>query len=256
MWVDTARHWAAKGIPTLRLDLGGLGDSDGDIEFPLEVLRLYEAEFGDQVSGVLDALVAQGLPDRFVLMGLCSGAYWSFQAGQHDPRVEAVFMLNPRALVIDPFVETLRAAGNFRGLAQPSAWLRLVSGRTPMAHITAVPRAAARAVWHAPAHWRARRKAKAAVGGDELDLGLHRLQANGTRGLLVFSACESLRIELSASNRLDELRNWDNLELHLLDGSVETHTLEPPHVRQQIGAIVDRALDDFLSSRGSGARST
>ena len=130
------------------------------------------------MSGALDALVALGLPDRFLLMGLCSGAYWSFQAAQQDPRVEAVVMLNPRALVIDPFVETLRSAGNFRGLVQPSAWMRLISGRTPMAHIAAVPgpppapSASARAL-------AGRRKAKAEVGGDELDLGLHRMQANG-----------------------------------------------------------------------------
>ena len=30
MWVEAARRWAARGIPTLRVDLGGIGDSDGD----------------------------------------------------------------------------------------------------------------------------------------------------------------------------------------------------------------------------------
>jgi hypothetical protein len=201
-------------------------------------------------------LEALGLPGKFVLMGLCSGAYWSFQTGQRDVRVAAVVMLNPRALVIDPFVEALRSAGNFRGLVQPAAWLRLFSGRTPLAHIKAVPRTAVRAALHAPAHLAARRRARAEVGGDELDLGFHRLHDNGVRAVLVFSAREMLRVDLLEQGRLDDLHRWPNLDLHLLDGSVETHLLQPLHVRQQVNVIIDRALDGFFSGPENGARST
>ena len=38
---------------------------------------------------------------RFMLGGLCSGAYWSFHAALLDERVPAVLLLNPRALVWD-----------------------------------------------------------------------------------------------------------------------------------------------------------
>ena len=30
MWVEAARRWAALGVPTLRFDVVGVGDSDGD----------------------------------------------------------------------------------------------------------------------------------------------------------------------------------------------------------------------------------
>ena len=43
LWVDTARRWALRGIPSLRLDLGGIGDSDGDSASLANVAEFYEA---------------------------------------------------------------------------------------------------------------------------------------------------------------------------------------------------------------------
>jgi alpha/beta superfamily hydrolase len=30
MWVEASRRWAALGVATLRIDLEGIGDADGD----------------------------------------------------------------------------------------------------------------------------------------------------------------------------------------------------------------------------------
>jgi hypothetical protein len=239
-------------VPTLRIDLAGLGDSTGDMRYPLEDLELYQGEFGDQVESTLDALVALGLPPRFVLMGLCSGAYWSFQTAQHDPRVAAVVMLNPKALVIDPFVEALRAA---RHLRNRTSWREVLRGRVSKAGAKAAARAAINAGMSAPSHFLAARRARA-EGRDELDLGLDRVRDNGVRAVLLFTACETMRMELSRDDRLRPLDRWPNLDMHLLDGSVETHTLQPPHVQANVNAIIDRALDTFLSAQENGARST
>jgi hypothetical protein len=238
-------------VVTLRLDLAGLGDSTGAVRYPLEDLGLYEGEFGNQVSSALDGLVARGLPPRFVLMGLCSGAYWSFQTAQRDLRVAAVVMLNPKALVIDPFVEALRTA---RHLRSGTSWRRVVRGHVSKAGARSAALAAVRAGRAAPSHWRAKRLAR--VGRDELDLGFDRLHGNGLRAVLLFSAKETLRHELTRQGRLHRFDRWPNLDLHLLDGSVETHTLQPPHVQAQVNAIIDQALDGFLSGQENGARST
>jgi hypothetical protein len=184
-------------------------------------------------------------------MGLCSGAYWSFQTAQRDPRVAAVVMLNPKALVIDPFVEALRTARHLRG---GTSWRRVFRGRVSKAGAKSAARAAFRAGMAAPSHLRARRLAKA--GRDELDLGFDRLHGKGLRAVLLFSAEETLRTELSRQGRLHRLDGRPNLDLHLLDGSVETHMLQPPHVQAQVNAIVDHALDGFLNGQQNGARST
>lgn len=95
LYVKMARHWARAGYHTLRFDLAGMGDSrtaSGYTE-----TRLYSKDSVHDVRAAIDALSARGC-DRFVLLGLCSGAYAAFQATLADPRVVAQVLLNPRRL--------------------------------------------------------------------------------------------------------------------------------------------------------------
>jgi hypothetical protein len=258
MWVDTARRWAAKGVPTLRLDLAGLGDSCGEDSYPLEDGQLYEGRFGQQVSDAMDTLVSMGLPPRFLLMGLCSGAYWSFKLGQTDKRIAGIVMINPLALVFDPFQGTIRTGRNARRLVLPETWQLIVRGRVSRARAVAVARAVAQAAVAAPgrisAH-RARRRARLG-GGDQLDLELDQLCDNGVIAQLLFTAEEPLRIELAREGRFHHLERWPNLRLHLLEGSIATHTLQAPHVQEQVNAIIDRAVDELVTGPRNEARST
>ena len=98
LWVDTARRWALRGVPSLRLDLGGIGDSDGDSASLANVAEFYEARYTDQVRAALDQLEQERIGERFVVVGLCSGSSWAFQAALADRRVAAAFMINPRIL--------------------------------------------------------------------------------------------------------------------------------------------------------------
>lgn len=77
-----ARRLAARGIPSLRFDLSGQGDSAriagsaGHLESAIAEIRL-----------AMDALgAATGVP-RFALFGICSGGVHSFAVAQRDPRV-------------------------------------------------------------------------------------------------------------------------------------------------------------------------
>jgi pimeloyl-ACP methyl ester carboxylesterase len=86
MWVEIARRWAARGVPTLRIDLSGIGDSDGDAAALVRVGSLYTPEYLEQVRAALDMMEREGLPRRVVLLGLCAGAYWALQAALQDER--------------------------------------------------------------------------------------------------------------------------------------------------------------------------
>lgn len=86
--VKMARQLAEAGFSTLRLDLSGLGDS-----LPRTEKLGGENRAVLDVSDALDFLQANHTSDRFVMMGLCSGAFNSHQIAVKDDRVVgAVFM--------------------------------------------------------------------------------------------------------------------------------------------------------------------
>ena len=87
--VDLARQLAEKGYSTLRMDLSGLGDSQTrpgklDVDEDRAVL---------DASDALDYLSEGTGTDRFVILGLCSGAFNAHQIAVKDSRiVGSVFM--------------------------------------------------------------------------------------------------------------------------------------------------------------------
>ncbi len=86
--VDIARHLAELGYSTLRLDLSGLGDS-GPRTGKLELENRAELDAADAMT-FLQQETGVG---RFVIVGLCSGAYNAHCVAVKDQRViGAVFM--------------------------------------------------------------------------------------------------------------------------------------------------------------------
>lgn len=250
MWVEASRRWAASGVPTLRLDLTRIGDAGGPSDFPMPDAPLYESQYGVQIGKVLDALAEAGLPSRILLVGLCSGAYWSFQIGQRDERVAAIVMLNPMALVYDPFQWTIRRSQFVGRILTPGTLRRVLGGEIPKGDILLVVRAIARRAITAPARFlrriQADRRARRA-GGDQLDQELDRLRDKGTQTVLGFSAGEPLLQELERDGRIDRLGRWPNVHLHLLDGPTAAHMLQPIELQEQAHALMDSALVSALS---------
>ncbi len=238
MWVETARRWGALGVPTLRLDLEGIGDADGDAARFSELGELYVPALVDQVHDTLDSLQARGLGPRFVLAGLCSGAYWAFHSALTDDRVVAAYLLNPRALFWDPSLEVAREVRS--ALVRLSAWRKVLRGEIPIARVRPL-------LYRAPAMLArrvvagARRRAALHRGGDKLEQALDRLSASETRIQLIFSANEPLLEELEREGRLAQRRRWPNLSVELVAGRV--HTMRSADAQRSAGAALDRALD-------------
>ncbi len=251
MWVEAARRWASLGVPTLRLDLASIGDGGGPDSFPFPNQQLYEPRYGQHVRAVIHALVAAGLPPRFLLVGLCSGAYWSFQVAQVDDRVCGVVMLNPMALVYDPFQWTVRRSRFLWNVRNPGTLGRVLSGDVPMSDTLLVAKAVARRAITAPsrlpARVAARRRARKA-GGDQLDHELDRLREKGVQALLAFSPGEPLHDELAREGRWDRLGRWPNLTLQRFDGPPAAHMLQPLVLQQQAHALLDSALESLLGA--------
>ena len=255
MWVEIARRWATAGVPTLRLDAVGIGDSDGDATMLARVAEFYRPTYAEQAHAALEALVERGLPPRFVMVGLCAGAYWSVQTALADERVAAVIMLNPRTLVFDEWRHTARRTRQLREKALRAAtWRKVLRGEIKVAkHLetgrTLVGRAAsapARARKRIAAPLRGKRAAPAPVR-EPIEELFDTLLERGQRGLLLFTGKEVLRRELTQNGVLDRIERWSNLELAIRGTSADTHTLTPVWLQRQVHALVDRALKDELA---------
>ena len=96
MWVTLARQLAALGIPVLRLDTEGLGDSACG-PAPARS-QLYRTEAVADVRTALSFLESCTSARRFTLIGLCSGAYTASLTAQEDPRVTGQILINSQAL--------------------------------------------------------------------------------------------------------------------------------------------------------------
>jgi|GEM_PF-758804 len=250
MWVEIARRWAARGVPTFRFDLAGIGDSEGDAAALVHVASLYAPEYVSQARAALDALAAHGLPERFVALGLCSGAYWSTHTALEDERIGTVIMLNPRSLIWDEWVYAVRRTRELRKrLLLASTWRRVLRGEiTPARHLETARALASRAT-------RLPRRLRQRLSGsprEEADRGaavarmFDRLRDRDQRALLLFTGSEPLHAELAAKGVLERLDEWPNLDMFVRGTSADTHTLTPLWLQRQVHELVDSALEAEL----------
>ncbi len=242
MWVEAARRWSAQGVPSLRLDLEGIGEADGDETAYADVGAFYTEVLIPQVIAALDDLGRRGLPQRFVLLGLCSGAYWAFHSALLDARITGVYLINPRALLWDDEVRALHQVRKLRKLARPSTWRRVLDSRQSTTRPAVVARAAADlAVTRArtlPARV-ARRPDPPAAGYDRC---FDAFDAVPARAVFLFTGDEPLHDELVRGGELGRLGHWPSIELHLVAQTAQTHTLRPLWCQRRVHALLDAAL--------------
>jgi hypothetical protein len=245
MWVEMARRWAALGVPTLRVDLAGIGDADGDAGALEQDEGFYVPRYIEQTNEVLAALAARGLPTRFVLAGLCSGAYWALHAALADKRVRGAFMVNPRALFWDSSIVGVRDARNVRKALRPRTWRKLLRGQITHERLGTIARGVGVALASLPARVRAGRR-KRRADGDELSYALDRLSSTGAELFGVFSAGEPVFEELERNGDLQRMRARSNVRVESIPGPLASHTLEPLPLQRAVHALLDDALAHML----------
>jgi alpha-beta hydrolase superfamily lysophospholipase len=254
-WVENARHWAARGLRSIRIDLDGIGEADGERSLYLGASGFYSPEYGEAVLAVLDEAAERGLGDRFVCVGLCSGAYWALQMADRDPRVESAVLLNVGALV---WHVGLRARREVQwwvsgSLSSRSSWKKLLRFEV---NIPAKLRIIRRAI-----AWRLGRMVSwiPGVGVDgpqrfdrEIEVLFDRLAEAGTPIAMSFSANEPVLEELEESGIIDRFDRWPNIDLGTLAG--EDHALGPIPAQRSGRAMVDRELGRVLAREADRRR--
>jgi dienelactone hydrolase len=237
IWVETARRWAAAGVPTVRLDLHAIGDTDGETEPYRDVANFYVRETAaDEIRAALDALEARGLGPRLLLAGLCAGGFWAFQGADRDPRVTAALLLNPGALVWHTDLVRSRDARRLRRLLQPAWWSRLLRGQVRTARIKAVSTAALQTALKRPTVERSPVAILDALA--ERDVAIE----------LAFSDDEWVEAELRRDGVLAQVDRWPLLVQHRLPS--RDHTLRPIVAQAGASAVLDAGLARELARAG------
>lgn len=233
MWTEAARRWAAAGVPVVRIDVEGVGDAAGDAsKYAESDDSFYTGDLVEQSRAALGLAAARGLPNRFVLGGLCSGAFWSFQLALSDPRIEAVVALNPRMLFFDPHGEGGRELRKLPRILTARGFRNLLRERQKMARFSRL----ARFLLQTPLRIVRRPGGKIR---NELFEALHILQLRGQRLHMAFSEDEPLYAELRSRGWLAELERV-GIEFHELP--YRSHTLKPLEAQKAAHAMLDQVV--------------
>lgn len=149
MYVEMADLLAARGHTVLRLDVSGICESPpapGAAPNDPHAKSLLE----DVHAAVELTLAATGARE-IALLGLCSGAYASYQTALTDARVRRIVLLNPEVFHLadgsPKFSETEQSLATSyykQALRDPAAWKKLLSGKANLRYIAGFVRARAK----------------------------------------------------------------------------------------------------------------
>jgi alpha-beta hydrolase superfamily lysophospholipase len=226
IYVKLARNLAALGLPALRFDLSGIGDSP--------VRRDHLPFYRSAVSETKEAMdyVTQVTGARqFILTGICSGANLSYRMALQDPRVVGAVLLNPRDHLHGGSKES-RTVIRSRALRRhywrmaffssfsAKNWSNLLAGRARRGAMMK----AARGLW--PGDLFASRRAVSAVV-DAAEARLRSVVDRGARVLHVYSEGDEGLDYLQAvfGHRLAAWRAEGLLEMEVIRGADHTFTL-------------------------------
>ena len=127
LWVDAARTAATEGFASLRMDLCGIGESEG--EECLDIPALYQERLVQQVEQAMATLRSRRGFEQFAVIGLCAGAFWAFHAAARNRDIASAILFNPRLFFWDPEVDRRRLVRRgARGIVSLKDWLRLLRG--------------------------------------------------------------------------------------------------------------------------------
>ena len=236
MWVEAARRWAAKGVASLRLDLEGIGESDG--EQNLDTAGLYQDQLVEQVEIAMDSLRFRAGSRRFAAIGLCSGAFWAFHAAIRNPQVRGAILLNQRLFFWDPEVDRRRLLRRTaKGLIHWSDWRRLARGEVPVEMIKEIGRGMLD-----------RLRARAAGRHLQIPPGAmadawSAIERNQSRLTLVFADDEPLLREMQEEGQLPP-EPPSGVRCVRIGNS--GHTFRPLWAQATVHDLIDRELDRIL----------
>jgi hypothetical protein len=136
LYVALARRLAAAGLPVLRFDYSGLGES----EARRDELTIEQSSLAEGVEA-MEFLETSGVADRFVPMGICAGAENAHRLAREDARVVGAVLIDGYAYRTPGYY--LRECA--RHLLSRRSWARLAASPLELRRLLGVGRVASAA---------------------------------------------------------------------------------------------------------------
>lgn len=116
-----ARYLAERGVPVMRFDYRGMGDSEGEASFE---------HVDDDIAAAAETLCRE-VPgvQKIVLVGLCDGASASLFYAPRDERVQGLVLLNPWVRTAAGEAKAYVKHYYLQRLLDGEFWKKLLSGR-------------------------------------------------------------------------------------------------------------------------------
>jgi pimeloyl-ACP methyl ester carboxylesterase len=192
-YVELAREWAARGISVLRMDVGGVGDSDA--RFGAVDNHPYPDHAVEDVASAVRWMIDRARVDRVVVAGLCSGAHASFHAGLEVDGLVGIMVINPIvfywnpacALDVSSWMNYYESRRYSQAAREVASWVKLVRGQVNVRHAASVVYRRSREVAGAMATRLWQRLGRRGSDRENVAVDLARIADRGVDVLLVFS---------------------------------------------------------------------
>jgi alpha/beta superfamily hydrolase len=244
LWVEMARRHAARGVSTLRIDLESIGDSTGSRDSLLTTADVWSENRLRQVKEIMDALQDAGHGSRFLLIGLCTGAYWAQQVAAMDSRVVAVLSLNPAMSQVGLSLLERHGASRALVILRPAWWRKLLRGEVSIKGITTV----ARGLQHRLTSLLSSRRPSLESEAQEATFAvmLDRFQRRGARMTVGFATLEPGYHQLEVEGIAPHPEHWPALRIHRFEST--DHNLREVRDQCTIHELLDELVRDALSA--------
>lgn len=243
MWTEAARRLATRGVTSLRLDLQGIGESDG--ESNLNVASLYQDRLVEQVETAMASLRLNVGVQKFALVGLCSGAFWAFHAAIRNPEVRAAILLNPRLFFWDPEIDRRRVLRRTaRLLTEGTDWARLLRGYVSVQSVKRVSRIVIERL--RPHRDGSTRRHQ--IWPEGIAEAWAALERNQNRITLIFTEGEPLLREMEEEGHLHPRTTARVRCIRLANCG---HTFRPLWAQTSVHELIDRELDAVFATTDS-----